>query len=458
MIDAKERAQSQSRRARISTLILSAGAILIALLFAGNFTNYVVNPISTLAESARKIGEGDFEQYIDIHTKDEIGILGEEFSRMATRLRDLRKSDYWQLLLERKKSDAAIDALNEPIVVTDAQGQAIKLNRAAQRLIDSQEDSETKFGLDLSTIRKGERILQAVQGAVVVQKPVTEESEGALIAIRIGGTERSYRLRTTPMRDEEGRLIGAVTLLMDMDAMGEVDRLKNEFISVASAKLRDPLRSLQLSLHAVVEGLAGELNSKQKEFLIGAREDAIQLEDIIGDLLELAQIQSGTLPLIREPLRPIDFVRESIERNRPAAESKHVKLENTVWPDLPRVEADRNAIRRIFDNLLTNAIRHTDRDGQIILSAEERNRFLFFTVKDTGEGIPVESLPSIFDGFVQRGKSAGRTGLGLAIVKQLVEAHGGHVQVQSNPGEGSTFGFTLPLFDWKAASEADKLK
>lgn len=458
MLAAKERAQSQSRRARISTLVLGAGAILIALLFAGYFTNYVVRPISTLAQSARKIGEGDFEQYIDIHSKDEIGVLAAEFSRMATRLRDLRKSDYWQLMLERKKSDATIDALNEPVVVTDAQGHAIKLNRAAQRLIDSQEEPDAKFGLGLRTLRAGERLLQAVQSAVLVQKPVTQEMEAAVIAVRIGDTERSYRLRTTPMRDEDGRLIGAVTLLVDVNAMGEVDRLKSEFISVASEKLREPLRSLQLALHAVVDGFAGDLNTKQKELLTIAREDALQLEDIMSDLLELAEIESGTLIFSPESIRPIDMVREAVERHRPAAESKHVKLENQVWPDLPRVEADREAIRRIFDNLLSNAIRHTGRDGKIILAAEERDRSIFFVIKDSGEGISAESLPSLFDGFVQGGKSGGRTGLGLAIVKQLVEAHGGHVQVQSTPGEGSTFGFTLPLFNWKAASETSQQK
>jgi NtrC-family two-component system sensor histidine kinase KinB len=453
MLSAKARAQMQSRRAQISTLVLGACAILVALLFAGNFTNYVVRPISALAQNARKIGEGDFEQYIDIHSKDEIGVLAAEFSRMATRLRDLRKSDYWQLMLERKKADATIDALNEPVVVTDAQGRVVKLNHAAQRLIDSQENPEVRFGLSLGTLRAGERILQAVQSAVAMQKTVAQDKEAPVITVRTGETERSYRLRTTPMRDEEGRLIGAVTLLVDVYAMGEVDRLKSEFISVASGKLREPLRSLQLSLHGVIEGFAGDLNSKQKELLSYAREDAMQLEEIMKDLLELTEIQSGVRILRKEPLRPIDLAREAVERHLAAAESKHLKLENQIWPDLPRVDADRAAVGRVFDNLLSNAIRHTDRDGRVILSAEERDRSVFFSVSDTGEGIPPESLPNLFDGFIEGGKSAGRTGLGLPIVKQLIAAHGGQIQAQSSSGEGSTFSFTLPLFDWKAGSE-----
>lgn len=460
MVEAKDRALSQSRSARISTLILGGAAICISLVFAWYFTNYVVRPISSLSQSARRIGEGDFEHYIEVHSKDEIGVLASEFNRMATRLRDLRKSDYWQLMLERKKSDAAIDALYEPVVVTDAQGHLMKLNRAAQRLIDSQEVPEGKeLGLGLSSLRAGNRVLQAVQNAVAMQKPVAPDKDAAWIPVRIGNEERNYRLRTTPMRDEEGRLLGAVTVLADVTGMEEVNRLKSEFISVASVKLRDPLRSLQLSLHAVVEGYTGDLNLKQQELLGSAREDAKQLEEIMSDLLELTEIESGVRNLIREPIRPIDIAREAVERHLPAAGSKRIQLENQIWPELPRVDADRDAVRRIFDNLLSNAIRHTGHDGRIALTAEERERAIFFSVSDTGEGIPPESLANLFDGFILGGgSSGGRTGLGLAIVKQLVEAQGGQVQVQSRSGEGSTFSFTLPLYNWKAASEKGPTK
>src|SRR6185503_16760142 len=105
--------------------------------------------------------------------------------------------------------------------------------------------------------------------------------------------ERSYRLRTTPMRDEDGRLLGAVTVLEDITAIREVDRIKTEFISVASGKLQEPLHSLQLALHAVVEGYTGELNQQQTEMLESARQSAEQLEEMMSDLLALAEIESG---------------------------------------------------------------------------------------------------------------------------------------------------------------------
>jgi signal transduction histidine kinase len=146
-----------------------------------------------------------------------------------------------------------------------------------------------------------------------------------------------------------------------------------------------------------------------------------------------------------ERLRPNDLARLAIERLQPAADSRHVNLENCVWPDLPPVMGDKRAIRSIFDNLLSNAIRHTGRDGFVRIDASERsNGRVYFSVSDTGEGIPEQYLPNLFGRFVRVGREpTGGTGLGLALVKRLVEAQGGQISVQSHVGEGTVFTFSL---------------
>jgi two-component system, NtrC family, sensor histidine kinase KinB len=448
MVHASDRAKSESWRAQVSTIVLAITTLTLALLFAWRFTSYIVGPITSLTEKAKQIGEGKFDQHIEISSQDEIGVLAAEFNRMATRLRDLRKSDYWRLLLEQKKSDAVIDSIFEPVIVTDARNNVTKINRAARLLFDgsSEDGGPVQDNLSLSGFSGGEQVLRAVRDAVAMQRPVAAEGEAALVPVKLGGAERSYRLRATPMRDEEGRLLGAVTLLEDITALREVDRLKTQFISVASAKLRKPLHSLQMALHAVIGGYTGELNAQQMDLLLNAREDAGQLEEIMSDLLELAEIESGTRLLSFEPLRPIDLVRTATERQATSAESKHLVLENTVWPDLPPVLADKEATGRVLDNLLSNAIRHTGHGGQVTVSATEREGRVFFSVKDTGEGIPDEYLPTLFSRFVQVGqRPGGGTGLGLALVRRLVEAQGGQVSVESRLGEGTAFTFTLTV-------------
>jgi two-component system, NtrC family, sensor histidine kinase KinB len=445
MVAASDRAISLSWRMEISTIILTALIFIFALLFAWRFTGYIVNPISSLIEKAKKIGQGDLDQHIEVHTRDEIGVLASEFNLMAARLRDLRKSDYWQMIMERKKSDAVIDSIYEPVIVTDAQGRVTKINKSAAKIFDKRRNGDGDGDISLSEFSAGQRITQAVRDAIAMQRPVDPEGEAALVPVKIDGAERSFRLRTTPMRDSDGRLLGAVSVLEDITSIREIDRLKTEFISVASSKMRAPLLSLQMALHALIGEQTGGLNDKQLDLLYSARQDAEQLDELMKDLLELAEIESGTKSLKLEPLRPTDLARSALERHRSNAESKHVKLELNISPDCDRVLADKDAVRRIFDNLLSNAIRHTGRDGEVTISAQERENIVIFSVSDTGVGIPQEYLPKIFDRFIKiEGEKGGGTGLGLALVKRLVETQGGHVGVESTPGKGTTFTFTLP--------------
>jgi len=458
MLAASDRAKVQSRRAQTSMIVFALMASGLAALFAWRFIAYIVQPVSALTDKAKRIAEGDFDQHIEIQSQDEIGVLAAEFNRMAARLRDFRKSEYGRLVLEQKKSDAVIDSLYEPVIVTDARGIVSKTNRAAKALFNGgSSEGGPERSLSLSDSSAGQQVLKAVRDAVSMQKPVAAEGEGALVPVKLGGSERSYRLRTTPMRNDSGRLVGAVTLLEDVTALREVDQLKTRFISVASAKLGAPLHALQMALHTLVGGYTGELNESQREMLEDARNHAAQLEELMKDLLELAEIESGTRQLAPAPFRPVDLVRPSVERHRPAAESRRVELEIQVWPDLPRVIADKEAVRRILDNLLSNAIRHTGHNGRVTISATERTDRIFFTVKDSGDGIPPEHLPTLFSRFVQVGAApGGGTGLGLALVKRLVESQGGQVSVESRLGEGSSFTFTLQVAESPAVLETKR--
>jgi NtrC-family two-component system sensor histidine kinase KinB len=445
MVAASKRAQAQSSRAEVSTAIVAALGLALALGFAWRFTAYVVDPISLLAEKAKLIGEGDFDQHIDISSKDEIGLLASEFNRMLVRLRDLRKSDYGRMMIEQKKSDAVIDSICEPVIVTDSRDRVIKINRAARQLLGDLPGG-TGEGVELERLEGGDNILRAMRNALSMQRrvgSVDSNGDAAVVPIKVKGAEQDFRLRATPMRNPEGRLIGAVTLLEDITAITEVDKLKTEFISVASSKLAEPLNALRLALHAVIEGYVGELTDHQNEMLALAKDNADKLEELMSDLLELSEIDSGTRKLSLERLRPIDLARQAVERFRAAADEKQIKLENDVWPDLSWVVADKKATAHVLDNLLSNAIRHTERGGSVSIEAGEHVGRVYLMVRDTGEGIPEQQLPSIFDRFSHVGDQPGGGGLGLALVKRLVEAQGGQVSVESRIGTGSTFSIAL---------------
>jgi NtrC-family two-component system sensor histidine kinase KinB len=439
MVAAGERAKRQARRARIYGEAASIIAVALALIFSWQFTRLVVRPIQMLAKSARKIAEGELDQRIQYRSHDEIGLLAAEFNRMSVRLRELRKSDVGQILVERSKSEAVIDSLYEPVIVTDSEGNVTKFNRAAEQAFGKE------TGKSFGGTAMGERLLQAVKQAVEMQRPVAGEKESSIMPLRVGDAEHDFRLRTTPLRDQEGRLYGTVTVLEDVTALREVDQFKTSFVQTASRRLRDPLQSLRLALYSLIHGQAEPLKPKQEQILYDAEETADLLDTLMTDLLELAEIDSGARKLEPERARPIVLTREAVNHHALAAEAKRISMEHKTYPDLSSVMADRRAVRSIFDNLLSNAIELTPHGGTIEVGGREKENFVVFYVKDTGPGIRPESLPRIYSRFASESSDRKGTGLGLALVRRLVEAQGGQVSVESKVGEGSTFSFTLPL-------------
>ena len=358
------------------------------------------------------------------------------------RIRDLRETETGRKQMEHQLSDAVLQSIFEPIIVTDGKGQLLKLNQAAIELL-----GEVAAGdrMALTNTPGGDKILKAVRDAVSMQRAVANEGEAALLPMRIGEAQRSYRLRTTPMRDEDGKLLGAVTVLEDVTQMQEVDRFKSRFISVASQKLRDPLQRIRLSLYTLAKGFGGELKPLQADLLQGAEEEAEALNDLMSDLIDVAELDTGRRELKIERLRPIDILQDAHDRWIEEACAKRIEIEVRAFSDLSHVNADRRALRSIFDNLLSNAIRYTPTGGSILLRAEEIKDRVQFFVRDSGRGIEAERLPRIFGRFDTSGEASDGSGLGLALVRRLVEALGGQVAVESRLGAGTTFSFTVPM-------------
>jgi signal transduction histidine kinase len=341
--------------------------------------------------------------------------------------------------MEFQLSDAVLQSIFEPIIVTDGKGHVLKLNQAASELLGDAAGDR----MALVNTPGGDKILSAIKDVISMQKAVAAEGEASMLPMRIGKQERSYRLRTTPMRDSEGRLLGAVTTLEDVTSLQDIDRFKTQFISVASRKLRDPLLQLRRGLYALAQGFSGEMTKLQTELVASASNEAEQLDELMGDLIEVAELDTGKRELKLERIRPLQVLNEARDRACDEAAKKHIRIEVTAYADLATVQADRRAIRTILDNLLSNALRYTPEDGEILLAAEEIKQFVQFTVRDTGRGIEAERLRSIFDRlntFSDKG-----TGLGLALVRRLVELLGGQIAVESRLGNGTTFRFTLPV-------------
>jgi signal transduction histidine kinase/HAMP domain-containing protein len=422
--------------------IAAATAISAVMLF------FVIVPLRHTARVARRIGQGDLHQRVEWRSKDDLGAIATELNRLAIRLRDLRETESGRRQMEFQLSDAVVRSIFEPVIVTDGKGQVLKLNQAAMELLGSSSQDR----MVLANTPGGDRILTAIRSAVSMQRVSPgEKGEAALLPMRIGKAERNFRLRTTPMLDSEGKLLGAVTLLEDVTEIAEVDRFKTRFLSVASQKLREPLRRLRLSLYALTQQHAGELRPLQMELAQSAGQEAEHLDDLMLDLIEVAELETGRRQLRKEKVRPIDALRDVSAQFRDAAREKKIDVEISAFDDVAWIEADRRALRSILDNLLANALRYTPEGGHIRVGATEQTDRVQFFVHDSGRGIEAERLPTIFGRFTGDPDS-NTSGLGLALVRRLVESQGGEVSVESRLGAGTTFRFTLPI----AVAEPDR--
>jgi signal transduction histidine kinase len=228
----------------------------------------------------------------------------------------------------------------------------------------------------------------------------------------------------------------------------ELDRLKDEFLSLVSHELRTPLTSIRGYLELVLDEEAGELSAEQRRFLDAVERNSSRLLRLVGDLLFVAQADAGRLGLEHEKVDVADLVADCVEGARPTAHEKAVELTLSALP-VPALVGDRLRLHQVLDNLVSNALKFTPEGGSVNVRTFSSGDHVIVEVADTGIGIPVADQPRLFERFFRSSAATDQaipgTGLGLAIVKAIVEAHGGRITVMSAEGHGTTFRVELPL-------------
>lgn len=227
----------------------------------------------------------------------------------------------------------------------------------------------------------------------------------------------------------------------------QVDELKSEFLASMSHELRTPLNSIIGFADVLLEGLDGTLNERMEEDVRLIRESGRHLRELIGDILDMSKIESGRMELRTEEIDLAQMANDIRATAQPLAQEKGLALHLDLGPDLRTIQADRTRLRQILWNIMGNAIKFTRR-GSITLAMKRQGDELLVSIRDTGIGIKAEDIPIVFEQFRQidgsLNRSSGGTGLGMPITKKLVELHGGKIWVESAPGHGSTFSFTIP--------------
>jgi signal transduction histidine kinase len=446
-----EEASTRALRTAAGSEIWLGIALVVTTALAGlliwNTTRSILRPIQAVTRSAFAIGAGDLNQAVPVVSRDEIGQLAEAFNRMGRQLRDYRQSHSARLLRVQRTSQATIDSFPDPVLVVDPSGRIEMANPAAHRLLGieaPQPDQTAPYTwLPPPTLR------QPLQDALQKQQPFLTQAFDQTVAFRHNGEDRAYLPQILPIQDPFGGTLGAAVVLNDVTRFRLLDQIKSDLVATVSHELKTPLTSVRLVLHLLLEETIGPLTPKQTELLIDARDNAERLLTMIEHLLALARLEQGrdSLQLRAESLQTL--LQTAADTARPRAESKHIEFIVEDVSSLPPVAADAVRLGHALNNLLDNALTYTDEGGRITLSAGVLDeKTVRLSVADTGVGIPAGYQAHVFDKFFRvPDQSRGHgTGLGLAIVREIVLAHRGQIRCESQPGQGTVFHLTLPVW------------
>ncbi len=406
--------------------LLAAGgvALLVAALLAWVFARDVTRPLLELRDVARALAAGDLSRRPSLTAPGEVGDVADALHRLAEQL----ESRLDALRAEEALRAALLDALIEGVVAVNRRQQVVRINETARQLLAVR--AAPPFALDL--LPRERALRDAVASAL------DGEATDAVEAF-VGGRTLLVAARPLP----EG---GAVLAVYDLTPVRRLEGVRRDFVANVSHELRTPL--------TVVGGFAETLADddlppeQRRAFAEAIRTNAVRMQRIVDDLLDLSRIESGGWVPKPEHLAVRGVAAEAIAAASGAASAAGVTLDVEIAPGAETAWVDPTALRQMLGNLVDNAVRHAPAGRVVVFAAPAAAGAVAVGVRDTGIGIPPEHLPRIFERFYRvdpaRSRDAGGTGLGLAIVRHLVEAHGGRVRAESAVGRGTTIVATFP--------------
>jgi two-component system phosphate regulon sensor histidine kinase PhoR len=416
-----------------SELFAASGVgVLVALGLSYVLSLLSLRPIRELREVVSDIAEGKLGRRLGWESKDERGEIAASINRLARQLRD--SAD--EALREKLQLEAVLKGMVEGVLVIDREGRVLIANPRAREMLSVWGDYEGRLVPEVIRSPEVDKALREASnsdGVVVREMEVQAEKRRVLLMHASGFPEANPRT-------------GTVAVFHDVSDLRRVDEVRRDFIANASHELRTPLTSIQ----GFAETLASaDLSEEQRSQYLGTIvRNSQRMSGLIDDLLTLSRIESGVSTLERTSLDVLRVVETLVADFAPRLEEASIEVE--VHADrVPACYADRDALEQILSNLLSNAARYSNPGSRVDIRIAEQDGHVEVRVEDTGIGIPAEDLERIFERFYRvdaaRSRALGSTGLGLSIVKHLVRALDGELHVESEPGKGSCFSFTLPI-------------
>jgi PAS domain S-box-containing protein len=378
-----------------------------------------------------------------------------------TRVNRRNKKLTQEVAAEKNKAEAIVHSITDGILVIDGDNKISLVNEACVNLLGRAE--KELLGTHMFNVPELKGLNPLFTGA--------SQRFGEVISDEIALTNPTRYIVAVArtLRDKEGHPLGVVTVLRDITKEKEISAMKANFLSTVSHELRTPLTSVLATLELLLQGSLGELNQDQREFIKTSKEQGEFLSELIDNLIDLSSLESNKMELVKEPVDIETVVSDMSSFANESARTKSLKFSLDVEPNLPRIIADRKKIERMLKILLSNAVKFTkqggvtlkvqrvseweeltvNKQGKGTLKVRHPEEGVQFSVIDTGIGIADDHFEKIFEKFFQVDNSSTRefrgSGLGLSICKAIVQAHQGHIWIESELNKGTVFHVMLPL-------------
>ncbi|MBN1181290.1 MAG: HAMP domain-containing protein [Bacteroidales bacterium] len=441
--------KSTAYRAFVLMSIIGTICFGISALFFFKYPKNISRPIIELIKGIREIADRNYSQRLDFQSNDELGELATAFNAMAAKLDEYEHSNLSQLLFEKKRIDTIINVMKDAIIGLDDKNEIIFSNTYACRIFNLDEDLVT--GKKADDIARQNPVFKSILGDILYNQE-EDIKEFKPLRLMIDDKVRYFTreildVSITDIGGHKLTKVGIVVILKNITRFLEQDEAKTNFIATISHELKTPISSLRLNLKLLEDYRVGDLNTEQKDIVDALKLETNKMLTITSELLDLAQVETGNIQMNLQPVKVeklLDYIKETSFEH---AKAKSIDIKYSLGSDLPVVYADSEKTAWVLINLINNAIQYSEPGSSVLINVSSERNNVVFMIQDYGKGIEKKYLELVFQKFFRvPGSGEKGTGLGLAISKEFITKQNGRIWAESNPGEGSCFYFSLPVF------------
>lgn len=418
---------------------------LLAFILLINLPSNIANPIKELTYSIRQIANQNYKERVHFESHSEFGELAKSFNTMAEKLQEYSESKLDRIIKGKKRIETLIDNMHDPVIGIDEEMKILFVNEESLKITGLKR--EQMLGQRIQDIAVHNDLIRDMIKDISPRNDSKWQNKP--MKIFADGKESYFEkdvidINIVPTGEQKSQFIGQVIMLRNITPFKELDMAKTNFMGIVSHEFKTPISSIKMGIQLLENHQIGALNEEQQNLVSGIKDDANRLLQITSELLNITQLESGSLQLNIKNTSVSEIVDYALLANRSAADQKKIKIDVTIDENSQFIHADSEKTAWILNNLLSNAIRYSHENAEIKIEVKPFEGKTQFTVTDYGRGIEAEYHNKIFSRYFRvPGTKRQGTGLGLSISKELVEAQGGKIWVESELGTGSTFGFLL---------------